>query len=148
MAHQNRPPFQHFRKKLNVELSKFKQLGRPTTAIFDLPGISISLICSWEFIVNLIKAFRIVENRMHFHPAKMLISSSIMMMMAMYLIIGSLWIIFGVAFESAALDKFPSYGVVITSASIVWSAISLIISIYFIHQVRVIMKRARHERKT
>lgn len=85
---------------------------------------------------------------MYFHPAKMLITSSIMMMMAVYLIIGSLWIIFGVAFESAAAVKLPSYGIVITSASIVWSAISLIISIYFIHQVRSIIKRVKHEGKT
>ncbi len=84
---------------------------------------------------------------MHFHPAKTLIASSIMMMMAVYLIIGSLWVIFGIAFESAAVTL-PSYGIVITTASIVWSAISLIISIYFIHQVRSIMKRVKHEGKT
>ena len=84
---------------------------------------------------------------MHLHVAKKLITSSIMMMMAMYLIIGSLWIMFGLAFESSMANKFPSLGVVITSASIIWSAISLFISIYFIHQVRVI-KRIRHEGKT
>jgi len=70
-----------------------------------------------------------------------------MMMMAMYLIIGSLWIMFGLAFESTMTDKFPSLGIIVTSASILWSAISLVISIYFIHQVRAI-KRIRHERKT
>ncbi len=85
---------------------------------------------------------------MHVHPAKTLIASSIMMMMAMYLIIGSMWIIFGVTFESTATVTLPSFGIVITSASIVWSVISLIISIYFIHQVRLITKRVKHERKT
>lgn len=85
---------------------------------------------------------------MYYHHAKTLITGSIMMMMAMYLIIGSLWIIFGIAFESAASVTLQSYGIVITSASIVWSAISLIISIYFIHQVRSISKKARHEGKT
>ncbi len=84
---------------------------------------------------------------MHFHPAKTLITGSIMMMMAMYLIIGSLWVIFGVAFESA-MSTVPSYGIVMTSASIVWSAISLIISVYFIHQVRSLTKRVKHEGKT
>lgn len=69
------------------------------------------------------------------------------MMMAMYLIIGSLWIIFGLAFQSAMTEKFPSFGIVITSASIIWSAISLIISIYFIHQARRIIRRVRHEGK-
>jgi len=70
------------------------------------------------------------------------------MMMGMYLAIGSLWIVFGLVFESAMLDKLPSFGIIITSASIVWSAISLVISIYFIHQVRGILKRVRHEGKT
>ncbi len=84
---------------------------------------------------------------MYFHHAKILITGSIMMMMAMYLIIGSMWIIFGIAFESAASVTVPSYGVVITSASIVWSAISLTISVYFIHQVRSIIRKARHEAK-
>lgn len=85
---------------------------------------------------------------MYFHHAKTLISGSVMMMLAMYLIIGSLWIIFGVAFESAAPNTYPSYGIVITSASIVWSAVSLFISIYFIHQVRSIIKRTKHAGKT
>ncbi len=69
------------------------------------------------------------------------------MMMAMYLIIGSLWIIFGLAFESTVEEKIPSYGIVITSASIIWSAISLIISIYFIHQARGIIRRVRNAGK-
>lgn len=85
---------------------------------------------------------------MHFHHAKSLITGSIMMMMSMYLIIGSLWIIFGVAFESAAPVTYPSYGIIITSASIVWSAVSLFISLYFIHQVRLIIKRTKHAGKT
>ncbi len=85
---------------------------------------------------------------MRFHPAKTLITSSIMMMMAMYLIIGSLWIIFGLTFESVMVERLPSFGIVVTSASILWSAISLIISLYFIHQVRKIMRRIRHEGKT
>lgn len=77
----------------------------------------------------------------------MLIRSGIMMVMMMCLIIGSLWIMFGLAFEPVMTERFPWYGIVITSASILWSAISLAISIYFIHQVFVI-KRARHEGKT
>lgn len=84
---------------------------------------------------------------MHFHHAKILITGSITMMMGMYLIIGSLWIIFGIVFETAAIDRVPSYGIVITSASVVWSAISMIISFYFIHQVRQISRRISHERK-
>lgn len=84
---------------------------------------------------------------MHLHMAKVLITGSIMMMMAMYLVIGSLWIMFGLALESTMGDRFPSLGIVITTASILWSGISLFISIYFIHQVRVI-KRIRHEGKT
>lgn len=84
---------------------------------------------------------------MRFHHARTLITSSIMMMMAMYLIIGSLWILFGIAFESAASNTIHSYGIVMTSASIVWSAVSLIISIYFIHQVRSIIKRTKHAGK-
>ncbi len=84
---------------------------------------------------------------MHLHAAKTLITGSIMMMMSMYLIIGSLWIMFGLVFESSMDTKLPSFGIVITSASILWSAISLVISIYFIHQVRVI-KRVKHEGKT
>ncbi len=84
---------------------------------------------------------------MYFHHAKALITGSVMMMMAMYLIIGSMWIMFGVAFESAVPFTVPSYGIVITSASIVWSAISLIISVYFIHQVRTIIRKAKHEAK-
>ncbi len=70
------------------------------------------------------------------------------MMMTMYLIIGSLWVTFGLAFESVVIERFPSFGIVITSVSILWSAISLMISLYFIHQVRRIMKRVRHEGKT
>ena len=84
---------------------------------------------------------------MRFHPARMLITGSVMMMMAIYLVIGSLWIIFGLAFQSTMVEKFSTYGVVITSASIVWSATSLIISIYFIHQARRIIKRVRNEGK-
>ncbi len=71
-----------------------------------------------------------------------------MMMMGMYLIIGSLWIAFGLAFETVMLERLPAFGVVITSASIVWSAVSLMISVYYIHQVRRIIKRVRHEGKT
>ncbi len=85
---------------------------------------------------------------MYFHHAKSLITASITMMMGVYLIMGSLWIIFGVAFESAATVTYPEYGIVITSASIVWSAVSLFISLYFIHQVRSIIKRTKHAGKT
>ncbi len=84
---------------------------------------------------------------MRFHPAKMLITGSVMMMMAVYLVIGSLWIMFGLVFQSTVAGKFPSFGIVITSASIIWSAISLIISIYFILQARRIIRRVRHEGK-
>ncbi len=70
------------------------------------------------------------------------------MMMTMYLIIGSLWIGFGVSFEALMVDHHSSLGIVVTIASILWSAVSLIISLYFINQVRRIMKRVRHERKT
>ena len=85
---------------------------------------------------------------MRFHPAKILISSSLMMMMAMYLIIGSLWIVFGLVFESTLIEEHPSFEIIMTSASILWSAVSLVISLYFINQVRRIMKRVRHEGKT
>lgn len=85
---------------------------------------------------------------MHIHFAKILINSSFMMMMAMYLIMGSLWIGFGLAFEATMVGERALFGIVITSASILWSAISLIISLYFIHQARRIMKRLRHEGKT
>lgn len=85
---------------------------------------------------------------MHYHPSKVLITGSFTMMMTMYLIIGSLWIGFGVSFEAIMIEQHPSFGVVMTIASILWSAISLIVSLYFIHQVRRIMKRVRHERKT
>jgi len=85
---------------------------------------------------------------MHHHPSKILITGSFTMMMTMYLIIGSLWIGFGVSFEVIMIGKYPSFEIVITIASILWSAISLIISLYFINQVRRIMKRVRHEGKT
>lgn len=85
---------------------------------------------------------------MRVHFAKILINSSFMMMMGMYLIVGSLWIGFGLAFEATMVGGRASFGIVITTASILWSAISLIISLYFIHQARRIMKRLRHEGKT
>jgi len=80
--------------------------------------------------------------------SKTLISGSVMMMMAVYLVIGSLWITFGLVFETTgAFYGKPGYGIVITTASIIWSAISLVIAIYFIHRARVIIKRVRHEGK-
>jgi uncharacterized membrane protein len=84
----------------------------------------------------------------HFHSAKILIASSFMMMMAMYLVIGSLWIVFGLAYETTLVEKHPPFEIVMTSVSILWSAISLMISIYFIRQLRGVIRRAKHERKT
>jgi len=71
-----------------------------------------------------------------------------MMMMAIYLVIGSLWIVFGLAFEATLTAEHRSFEIVMTSVSILWSAISLMISIYFIRQLRAVMRRAKHERKT
>ncbi|HUI30199.1 MAG TPA: hypothetical protein VLX91_08270 [Candidatus Acidoferrales bacterium] len=84
----------------------------------------------------------------HYHPAKILITSSFMMMMTIYLVIGSLWVAFGLAFELTLVEEHQSFEIVMTSVSILWSAVSLIISLYFINQVRRIMKRVRHEGKT
>jgi len=81
------------------------------------------------------------------HSAKLLITASFVMMLSICLIIGSLWISFGLVFETTAEAR-GAFEIIMTSASIVWSAISLIILLYFVRQVRGIMKRARHEGKT
>ncbi len=89
-----------------------------------------------------------VENSMHIHPAKTLIDGGVMMMMSVYLVIGSLWIIFGIVLEPIIAKTHPEFRIVLTSVSIVWSTISLIISVYFIHKVRTIVRRVKHAGKT
>ncbi|MCL5267616.1 MAG: hypothetical protein M1469_05895 [Bacteroidetes bacterium] len=84
---------------------------------------------------------------MHYHLARVLNGSRVLMMLAIYLVIGSLWITFGLVLEPAMVQNHPEFGIVMTLASIVWTAISLIFAVYFIHKLRVVIKRVRHEGK-
>ncbi len=84
---------------------------------------------------------------MHHHLTRLMNGSRVLMLMAVYLVIGSLWITFGLALEPVLIQDHPSFGVVLTCASIVWSAISLILAVYFIHRLRVVLRRAKHEGK-
>lgn len=85
---------------------------------------------------------------MHYRPARLMTGSSIMMLMSMLLIIGSMWIVFGLVVEPVIVQNHPDFAVILTIASIVWTTISLLIAFFFIHRVRSILKRARHEGKT
>ncbi|MCL5035024.1 MAG: hypothetical protein M1395_07980 [Bacteroidetes bacterium] len=84
---------------------------------------------------------------MHYHPARVLNSGRILMMTAVYLVIGSLWITFGLVLEPALVRNHPEIGIIMAVASIVWAAISLIFAVYFIHKLRVEIRRVRHEGK-
>ncbi len=88
-----------------------------------------------------------MKDLMHVHTAKNFVAATVMLVMSIYLIIGSLWIIFGTVLEPVIAQSHPGFRILLTSLSIVWSAISLIIAIYFIHKVRTIIKRVKHAGK-
>ncbi|MGC8594295.1 MAG: hypothetical protein ACP5US_04140 [Candidatus Kryptoniota bacterium] len=83
----------------------------------------------------------------HIHTARLLTTGGTMMLMSFYLVIGSLWIIFGLVYELSPLEKMASFNVIMTSASIIWSAISAVIALVFVGQSRKLLRKLRHERK-